>query len=53
MFNIIASIAKVGVYNIKAINSLVHGGPYLAIYQGGRRVAWLSLILRSVRCTMA
>ena len=42
MFNIIASIAKVGVYNIKAINSLVHGGPYLAIYQGGRRVAWLS-----------
>ena len=42
MFNIIANIAKVGVYNIKAINSLVHGGPYLAVYLGGRRVAWLS-----------
>lgn len=27
-------------FSIKAINSLVHGGPYLAIHRGATRVAW-------------
>lgn len=46
---ILANVAKVGVYKIKAINSLVHGGPYLAVHLGTKRVAWLSFATR--KCT--
>ena len=42
MHNVIASIATVGRYSLKVFNSLVHGGPYIAIHIGARRVAWLS-----------
>jgi len=50
MFNIIANIAKVGSFKIKAINSLVHNGPYLAVYLGVVRVAWMSF--RTKKCTL-
>lgn len=38
----IASFVTVGPYGLKVINSLVHGGPYVAVYLGKKRVAWVS-----------
>jgi hypothetical protein len=37
-----ANVAKVGKYSLKVINSLIHGGPYVAVNIGKKRVAWVS-----------
>jgi hypothetical protein len=37
-----ANVAKVGKYSLKVINSLIHGGPYIAVNVGKKRVAWVS-----------
>jgi hypothetical protein len=39
---IFSNVAKVGKYSLKVLNSLVHGGPYVAIHVGKERVAWFS-----------
>ena len=42
----VANVAKIGKYSLKVINSLVHGGPYVAVHVGKKRVAWVSFKTR-------
>ena len=39
---VMANVAKIGRFSLKVHNSLVHGGPYLAVQVGKKRVAWIS-----------
>jgi len=43
---IVANVAKVDKYSLRVINSLIHGGPYVAIHVGKQRVAWVSFKTR-------
>lgn len=45
---IFANVATVGKYKLKVINSLVHGGAYVAVHIKKRRVAWLSFSHQTV-----
>ena len=42
MLTIYANIARIGKYSLKVLNSLCHGGPYIAVHIGEKRVAWIS-----------
>jgi len=44
-----ANVATVGPYKLKVINSLVHGGAYVAVHLGNKRVAWVSFKTKAVQ----
>lgn len=46
---IFAENISVGQFKLKVLNSLCHGGPYIAVQRDGVRVAWISFTTKKYK----